>query len=74
MRTIKRKPQGVFGRVRRWMCAQRPDILRRILRDLASALLMLEGTMKLYYDPITVNCRKVVAGFSLMRSASRNRM
>lgn len=22
--------------------------------------------MKLYYDPITVNCRKVVAGFSLM--------
>jgi len=25
-----------------------------------------EGTMKLYYDPITVNCRKVAAGFNLM--------
>ena len=23
--------------------------------------------MKLYYDPITVNCRKVAAGFSLMK-------
>ena len=22
--------------------------------------------MKLYYDPVTVNCRKVVAGFKLM--------
>jgi glutathione S-transferase len=25
-----------------------------------------EGEMRLYYDPITVNCKKVAAGFSLM--------
>jgi Glutathione S-transferase, N-terminal domain len=40
--------------------------LERIMKQTATTCRRQGEVMKLYHDPITVNCRKVLAGFGLM--------